>query len=169
MLKRSAASFGTACFALLGAACDSGSSGKLDEYYERALADVQVNGTVQNSAVQNSATQNSAETEPAGEQRALPAGFTVYPDAIVVTDDPIETDSGSGQVISMTTRASPAEVAQFYRRQAERAGLPVERTTDAQGTVTLAGSKPDGASIDLTAAQMGDGGTSANLMVLGDS
>ena len=159
MRKRRETGLGMACLVLLAAACDSGSSGKLDDYYERALADVERTGAVE----------LAAEPASEGQRRGLPAGFTVYPDAVVVSDDPIEAGSGVGKIISMTTRASPAEVARFYRRQADEAGISIDRSSNEQGIVTLTGSKPDGASFDLTAAPMGDGGTSANLMVLGTS
>ena len=108
----------------------------------------------------------SGAPSQAAEQRGLPVGFTVYPGAELVSDDPIETKAGSGQIITMTTRASPVEVAQFYQRQAERAGIPIGSSTRTEGMMVLGGARPDGARFDLTAAQMGDGGTSANLMVI---
>ena len=140
---------------VLAISCGSDSSSKLDQYYKSAIAEVERGeGPAQPAS------------EPAGEGSDVAAGFTIYPSAEVVSESPVETARGNGRAISMTTRASPGEVARFYERQAEQAGLSVDRSSSEQGTITLTGNEPGGASIDLTAAQMADGGTSANLMVI---
>ncbi|TMM50374.1 hypothetical protein [Qipengyuania marisflavi] len=74
----------------------------------------------------------------------LPAGFTLFPGAQVVTSTHVDRDGGSSSVLVMDSEAEPGTMADFYREQAEAAGVNVEVVISAGGGETIAGRSSDG-------------------------
>jgi hypothetical protein len=103
------------------------------------------------------ATSNAASAQ-------LPLGFTLYPGAAVVSNSTIATNDGKGSVLYFTTPASAADVAAFYRRQAEAAGIAIGLEQAAGETRTIAGEGPAGQTFMLTATP-GEDGTGVQLMI----
>lgn len=93
----------------------------------------------------------------------LPDGFSVYPDATIVTSTQVNSSDGSGTLIVMTTDASPAEVIAFYRNQAEAAGVTIANEANMNGVMLIGGEGPDGVAFTASASPGGDGQTSIQL------
>lgn len=113
------------------------------------------------------ATMRSGENVPA----VLPAGFTVFPGATVI-DSTLVTrgsnaegkEAGSGALVLFESTASPAEMAEFYRRQAVQAGIDPELELRAEGWHMIAGKSPGGVRFSFNASTDGEV-TDAQLMV----
>lgn len=99
-----------------------------------------------------------------GNDAQWPEGFDPYPGATVTSDIAMGGESGSGKIIAFTSDDTPAEVAEFYRRQAEAAGFAIEMELTTDGGTMLAGERPDGTGFAINASA-DEGGTSASLTV----
>lgn len=99
-----------------------------------------------------------------GNKAQWPDGFNPYPGATVTSDIAMGGGKKSGKIITFTASDSPADVAQFYRRQAEAAGFAIEMEMSVNGGKMLAGVKPDGTGFAINASADGDG-TEASLTV----
>ena len=94
----------------------------------------------------------------------LPAGFTVYPGARVVTNTAVGRGDGKGAMVVMQSDDAPDRMVSFYRKQAEAAGVSIEmELKTAQGTM-IGGKSDDGTSFSLNANSQ-DGKTNAQLTV----
>lgn len=93
----------------------------------------------------------------------LPDGFSLYPDATIVTSTQVKSSDGSGTLIVMTTDASPVEVIAFYRDQAEAAGVTIANEANMNGMMLIGGEDPDGVAFTASASPGGDGQTSIQL------
>ena len=87
---------------------------------------------------------------------ALPQGFTVFPDAQVTNNTRVDRPQGRLVLIDFTSAAEPAELAAFYRRQAEAAGITVGTSLQSGPTMLIGGQGDDGADFSLTATRQGD-------------
>ena len=94
----------------------------------------------------------------------LPLGFGVYPGATVTSNSVVDHDGGEGSLIFFTSEDAPSDILEFYREQAETAGIEVAMDIAINDGGMLAGSSPDGASFTIN-ANSADDGTSAQLMV----
>ncbi len=94
----------------------------------------------------------------------LPAGYSIYPGASVVSNSVINVGNESGSIVFMTTQDSPEEVAAFYRQQAEAAGIVIANEMNSAGSRMLAGESADGKSFTVSVSANGDS-TTAQLMV----
>ena len=95
---------------------------------------------------------------------ALPDGFSIYPGAKIEMNTSFAAEGGAGGLINMTSTDSPAEMAEFYRKQAEKAGVKVEMDAKMGDRVMLSGSREGGVSFTFNAGPAGDK-TEAQLMV----
>ncbi len=98
-------------------------------------------------------TENGSSTVRSGENVPveLPAGFSVYPGAAVINNTSFKDAETHGSMLVMETKDSPEEVAAFYRKQAEEAGIPIEFEMDADGAQILGGKDGTGRTITLNA------------------
>lgn len=94
----------------------------------------------------------------------LPAGYSIYPGANVVSNSVVNMGDGSGSIVLMTTSDSPEQVARFYRAQAEAAGIEIAMEMNVQDSQMIAGEGPSGKTFTLNAST-NDEGTTAQLMV----
>ncbi len=94
----------------------------------------------------------------------LPAGFTVYPGATVVSNTSVGRGEGKGTMLIMQSDDTPTEMVTFYRKQAEAAGVAIEmELKTAQGTM-IGGESDDGTNFVLNANRQ-EGKTNAQLTV----
>lgn len=94
----------------------------------------------------------------------LPGSYTVYPGANIVSNSVVSMGDGNGSIVFMTTADSVADVAAFYRSQAEAQGIDIQMETNAADSTMLSGEGPDGKSFTVSASK-NDAGTSIQLMV----
>ncbi len=110
------------------------------------------------------ATMRSGENVPA----VLPVGFSVFPDANVINSTQVVRGEGENAVrvvlIVMESTASPAQMAEFYRRQAAAAGIAPELELATESGHMIAGRALGGSSFSFNAIREG-GVTDAQLMV----
>jgi len=86
----------------------------------------------------------------------LPKGFTLYPGANVVTTANVNQNGQTGSMTMFETGDSPEKVADFYRKQAEKAGFKIQTDANVNGSQTFAGEAPDGSSFMINANASGD-------------
>lgn len=83
-------------------------------------------------------------TSDAGAAASLPDGYSIYPGADVVTSTSLARDGGSGAIVIMNTPDSPEDVAEYYREQAEAAGIEIMMDMNADGAIMIGGESADG-------------------------
>ncbi|MEM7690188.1 MAG: hypothetical protein AAF291_14310 [Pseudomonadota bacterium] len=94
----------------------------------------------------------------------LPAGFTVYPGANVVSNTVVRQAGGSGNLLTMQSGDSPEKLAEFYKSQAESAGVKIEMEMATNGAQIIGGQSDDGLTFSIMASPTEDG-TTAQLTV----
>ncbi len=111
-------------------------------------------------------TENGSSTVRSGENVPveLPDGFSVYPGAAVINNTNFKDAETYGSMLVMETQDSPEDVAAFYRKQAEDAGIPIEFEMDSEGAQILGGKDGTGRTITLNATPEADA-TMAQLLV----
>jgi len=83
-------------------------------------------------------------------------GFTLIPGADVVNNTVVDTAQGKGALVSFHSDKSPEEVAEYYREQAEAAGITIEIETAINDGKMLGGKGEDGTTFSITAYPAGD-------------
>lgn len=82
----------------------------------------------------------------------LPEGFSIYPGAAIRNTIQIGRDQATGVMVSLASEDSPAEMVDFYRRQAEAAGVAIELDLQTGAMTMIAGEAPDGTSFTFQAS-----------------
>lgn len=95
----------------------------------------------------------------------LPAGFSVYPGAEVVSNTVVKQGQGSGTLVSLESTDSPDKVAAYYKAQAEDAGITIQMEMTTNGMQMVGGESEDGLTFSIMASPGDDGGTNAQLTV----
>ena len=93
----------------------------------------------------------------------LPAGFTVYPGADVVTQTNADYGEGSTSSVMMTSDDSVADMVAHYRKQAEAAGIEITSEMKVNETQIIGGESDDGLTFSFNAAPDEDGTVSAQV------
>lgn len=106
------------------------------------------------------ATLRSGESVPVD----LPEGFSLFPGAQVNNNTTFSLDDSRGAMIMFQSDAEPQAIADFYREQAESAGIKIEVDLSINGGKTLGGESEAGRTFTLNASREGET-TSAQLMV----
>lgn len=94
----------------------------------------------------------------------LPEGFSVYPGARVVSSATMQQTDGSGALVIMESKASPEELIEFYRKQAEGAGITISTEITASGNLVIAGEGKQGETFSFNAQNSG-GATTGQLLI----
>jgi hypothetical protein len=94
----------------------------------------------------------------------LPDGFSIYPGADVVNTTRIDGAQGSGTMVTLESDSTPEQLAHFYRKQADAAGVKVQMDMTTENGKMIAGQSEQGISFSLNASRDGDT-TSAQLMI----
>lgn len=106
------------------------------------------------------ATMRSGESVPVD----LPDGFSLYPGASVTNNTTFSMDDARGAMVMFESDAEPRAIADFYRKQAEAAGIDIELEMSINGGQMLGGESEGGRTFTLNASRNGES-TSAQLMV----
>lgn len=134
-----------------------GEDGETGEYtIDRATGETTATITTQ----EGTATMRSGSDVPVD----LPAGFTVYPGAEIVSNTVVKQSGGSGTLITMSSADSPETVAAFYKAQAREAGIEIQMEMATNGAQIIGGQSPAGLTFSIMASPDGDG-TTAQLTV----
>lgn len=149
--------------AILLAACSSEKSGTFETDEGEGSYSIDEDSGETSASIK---TEDGTITMRSGENVAvdLPKGFTLYPGAKVVSNTVIAQDDGKGALVVMESDASPQEMGDFYKKQAEAAGvdISIQLTTDAGRMI--AGQAEDGSSFSFN-ANAEDGKTVGQLTV----
>lgn len=88
----------------------------------------------------------------------LPAGFSVYPGAEVVTNTVVSPGEGKGEgnLVSMSMSDSPDKVVAYYKAQAEKAGVEIQMDIATKGGKMVGGQSPDGLTFSIIATPDND-------------
>lgn len=101
----------------------------------------------------------------AGVEESLPEGYSVYPGAEVVTSTTLAREGSSGAIVIMNTPDSPEDVAEYYREQAEAAGIEIMMDMNADGAIMIGGESSDGSRMFSINASSSGEVTTAHLQV----
>lgn len=96
----------------------------------------------------------------------LPAGFSVYPGARVVSATNIAGPQGNGTLVTFETADLPEKLNGYYKKQAEAAGIAIQVEMTVEDGTMLAGEGKDGLGFSLNTSRAGDT-TNATMMVGG--
>lgn len=88
--------------------------------------------------------------------KKLPAGFTVYPDATVLSSTVAQQGDGSATILILESGDAPADLLAHYRKQAEAAGVKIEMTMDTPTGTMLAGESEGGMTFSFNANRAED-------------
>ncbi len=95
---------------------------------------------------------------------ALPQGFTVFEGATVIKNTRVEQADGTIVLLELRSPASRGEMVDFYRKEAEAAGIEVNLELETGPMTMIGGTAPDGSSFSFTAKRDG-AATEAQLSV----
>ena len=95
----------------------------------------------------------------------MPDGFSAYPGATVVTSTSVDTSDGSGVLVVMTTSDAPEKVIDYYRAQAEAAGVTIDGEMNSNGSRLIGGEGPGGLAFSASASPGADGLNTVQLTV----
>jgi ABC-type glycerol-3-phosphate transport system substrate-binding protein len=98
-------------------------------------------------------------------QTDLPDGFTVYPGATVTSSTTINTGTGGGVIMVMSSPDGAEKVIDFYRTQAEAAGVTISQNATAGNNRIIGGQSADGLALTASAAPGVNGVTIIQLTV----
>ena len=133
---------------------DDGESGsyRIDEDSGETVAEIKTRD--------GKATIRSGEGVPV----KLPNGFSLYPGAKVMNNTTFAMDDSSGALIIFESEAQPQAIADFYRKQADAAGIELELEMSINDGEILGGKSAGGRTFSLNVAYDGDV-TTGQLMV----
>lgn len=143
-----------ACVAL--GACGSEQSGTVTNADgSKTEYSVDADGTTSTATVTTEDGTATFETG-SGVKAELPDGYTLYPGSKVVTATKASSPNGDMRLVMFESSDEPKVIAEFYRKQAEAAGvkLELEMTTE-QGTI-LGGRDEEGTNFSLTTSKAED-------------
>ena len=93
----------------------------------------------------------------------LPGGFTIYPEAEVVSNTVVKQGNGSGTLVTLSPHVSPATLAAFYKAQAEKAGVTIQMEMSTNGAQIIGGESDDGLTFSIMASPDDEGGSTGQL------
>lgn len=94
----------------------------------------------------------------------LPLNFTIAPGARITHGTDVVRGERRGSLVRLTTDDPPDELARFYRREAEAAGIAISYSLGSDDRWTLVGEGGAGRSVSLSARRE-NGRTLAELFV----
>ena len=162
---RNSALITVAAAALLLSACGSETSGEFTteegETGEYLIDSEDGEATMTVTSPDGDITMRSGADVPVD----LAGGFTLIPGAKVVSNTVINQADGKGSLVTFTSDKSPQEIADFYRKQAESAGIAIQIETSMNDGKMLGGeNEATGTTFSIT-AYPGDDGTSGQLTI----
>jgi len=149
------------------AACGSNDSATIETEDGEVAYDVdRSNGNVSATITTEDGEEMTIESGPSADVE-LPAGFSVYPGASVLTSTSVQSADGGGAQVVMSSSDTPENIVKFYRAQAEAAGIEIQRTVSSNGSQVIGGESPDGLAMNLSAFPAAEGMTTVQLIVGG--
>lgn len=87
---------------------------------------------------------------------ALPAGFTIYPEARVTNNTRVEQGAGQLVLVTLESEDTPEQMVAHYRAEAEAAQIDVATSLSSDATMMIGGEDADGTSFSFTATREED-------------
>ena len=94
----------------------------------------------------------------------LPAGFSLFTGAEILSNTIIDQEGEIGALVTFTSVKSPKEIVNFYREEAEAAGIDVQIEADINGGKMLGGEGDNGTTFSVSAHPTEDN-TTAQLVI----
>lgn len=160
---------GVSAFALTLTACGSETSG---EYTTEDGENVEY--SVDRDSGETNLTVETADGEVSMRSGSdvpvdLPAGFSLIGGATVISNTVFSQAGGKGALVTFTTEKSPQEIADFYRAEAEAAGIEVQIETSVNGGKMLGGeNEADGTTFSITAYPSNEDGVTTGQLTIGN-
>ena len=154
----------TSALALALAACGSGTSGTFeDENGETGSYQVDRDGD-ETTATVKTADGTMRMRSGADVPVDLPRGFSIYPGATIISNTTFDGEQGKGALVSIESSDAAAELVDFYKGQAEKAGVDIEMEMTA-GDMSMIGGRTDGGTTFSFTATREEAKTTGQLMV----
>lgn len=97
----------------------------------------------------------------------LPAGFSLYAGAKVITNTVVNQPDGQGTMVMFETGAAAKDVIAHFRKQAEAAGFAIQIDADMNGSLMIGGEREsDGSTLSVT-ANTNDGDATTGQLIIG--
>jgi len=123
---------------------------------DSGAADIQIRGNDGETVSIRSGANLAAE---------LPDGFSIYRGAEVTNSTTLQSKDGAGINVMMTSKASPEQMVEFYRKQAEGAGFSIEMDMKTSNTHMISGRNSSDGVFSFNASTGTSGDTTAHLMI----
>lgn len=98
----------------------------------------------------------------------LPAGYSLYPGANVVSQSSIKTGEGSSLNVAMEAAGGGNQIVDFYRKQATAAGVEIESEIKTGEMQIISGKDKAGLTFSLSVFPGSDGKSTATLTLVQD-
>lgn len=96
----------------------------------------------------------------------LPAGFSLYPGAKVITNTVVNQPDGKGTMVMFETDAAPDKVIGHFRKQAVDAGFGIQIDANMNGSLMIGGEhEADGSTLSVTATAVEGDATTGQLII----
>lgn len=160
---------GVSTLALSLAACGSENSG---EYTTEDGENVEY--SVDRDSGETSVTVDTPDGEVSMRSGAevpvdLPAGFSLIGGAKVISNTVFSQAGGKGALVTFTTDKSPQEIVDFYRAEAEAAGIAIQIESSINGGKMLGGeNESNGTTFSVTAYPSDDDGVTTGQLTIGN-
>lgn len=100
----------------------------------------------------------------------LPAGFTLIDGAQVISNTLVNQEGTKGSLTMFRSDKTPQEIADFYRAEAEGAGITIQIETDMNGGKMIGGeNEANGTTFSLSAFPDGEGAVTGQLTISEES
>ncbi len=90
-------------------------------------------------------------------------GLSGYPGMAVINSTDVNYGEGRNASVTFMTKDKPAEVVEFYRKQAEAGGFKVNTEVKMDQSLIIGGDAEDGRTFSLNVSPSEEGGSAANL------
>lgn len=96
----------------------------------------------------------------------LPAGFSLYPGAKVLTNTVVSQPDGKGTMVMFETGDAADKVIAHFRKQAEEAGFSIQIDANMNGSLMIGGEREgDGSTLSVTANPNEGDATTGQLII----
>jgi uncharacterized lipoprotein len=96
----------------------------------------------------------------------LPAGFSMFPGAKVITNTVVNQPGGKGTMVMFETDAAADKVLAHFRKEATDAGFEIQIDANMNGSLMIGGErKADGSTLSVTTTQSEGDATTGQLII----
>lgn len=151
--------------AILLAACGGSDSGTVETEDGTAEYNIDTDGDGAEIRFTDNEGNETVVNSGSDVEADLPAGFSVYPGAQIVSNTVMSGADGEGVMMIMTSSASAEEMVAHFRQQAEAAGIQIQMEMNTADSRMIGGEGPDNLFMSFNASE--SGGETSGMLTIG--